>query len=110
MKFGVRKVNIKNRIRTRTTGKIKRKTKKMVNPFYGKKGVGYLKDPKKAVYNKVYNKTTVSKDKLFKSTGNWLADIFIFPIMFVYYCYKYLFYAIIWGIKKFISLFNKKDE
>ena len=37
MKFGVRKVNIKNRIRTRTTGKIKRKTKKMVNPFYGKK-------------------------------------------------------------------------
>ena len=34
--------------------------KKAVNPFYGKKGVGLITNPKKSIYNKVYNKTTVS--------------------------------------------------
>jgi hypothetical protein len=28
--------------------------------LYGKKGTGLLKDPKKAVYNYAYNRTTVS--------------------------------------------------
>lgn len=58
MKIGFRKPSIKKSIKARTTGKIKRKVKKAVNPFYGKKGMGYINDPKKAVYNKVYNKTT----------------------------------------------------
>ena len=59
MKFGVRKPSIKKSISARTTGKIKRSIKKSVNPLYGKKGMGYINDPEKAVYNKVYNKTTV---------------------------------------------------
>ena len=59
MKVGIRKPNIKKSIKARTTGKIKRSIKKSVNPLYGKKGMGYITDPKKAVYNKVYNKTTV---------------------------------------------------
>lgn len=58
MKVGYRKPNIKKSIKARTTGKIKRKMKKAVNPLYGKKGMGYVKNPKKAVYNKVYHKTT----------------------------------------------------
>lgn len=58
MKIGFRKPSIKKSIKARTTGKIKRKVKKAINPFYGKKGMGYIKSPKKAVYNKVYNKTT----------------------------------------------------
>lgn len=58
MKVGFRKPNIKKSIKARTTSKVKRKMKKAVNPFYGKKGMGYIKNPKKAVYNKVYNKTT----------------------------------------------------
>lgn len=58
MKFGPRKPNFKKRIKARTTGKIKRKVKKSVNPFYGKKGMGWIKDPKKAAYNKVYQQTT----------------------------------------------------
>lgn len=33
----------------------------------GKKGVGIIKDPKKAMYNKVYNKTTVSFDNVVKT-------------------------------------------
>jgi hypothetical protein len=60
MKIGIRKPSIKKMIKARTTGKIKRKVKKAVIPFYGKKGTGIIKNPKKAVYNKVYNKTSFS--------------------------------------------------
>lgn len=58
MKFGFRTPSVKKSVKARTTGKIKRSVKKSVNPLYGKKGTGYITDPKKAVYNKVYNKTT----------------------------------------------------
>ena len=66
MKFGMRKPNIKKSIRARTTGKIKRKIKKGVNPLYGKKGVGFVKNPSRSVKNKVYHKTTFSFWDLFK--------------------------------------------
>ena len=70
MKIGVRKPSIKRSIKARTTGKIKRKMKSAVNPFYGKKGVGLVNNPKKAVYNKVYNKTTIGvKDVINKSSS-----------------------------------------
>lgn len=58
MKIGFRKPSLKKSIKARTTGKIKRKMKKAVNPLYGKKGMGYLKDPERAVKNKIYKKTT----------------------------------------------------
>ena len=60
MKVGFRTPNFKKSFKARTTGKLKRKMKKAVNPFYGKKGIGYIKNPKKALYNKVYNKTSSS--------------------------------------------------
>ena len=60
MKVGYRKPNIKKSIRARTTGKIKRQIKSSINPLYGKKGMGWVNDPKKATYNKVYNITTRS--------------------------------------------------
>lgn len=66
MKFGVRKPSIKRSISARTTGKAKRQLKKAVIPGYGKKGTGWIKDPKKAAYNKVYKKTTFSFWDLFK--------------------------------------------
>lgn len=66
MKFGMRKPNLKKSIKARTTGKAKRAIKKSVIPLYGKKGSGWIKDPKKAAYNKVYNKTTFSIFDLFK--------------------------------------------
>ncbi len=59
MKMGYRTPNFKKSIKARTTGKMKRAVKKSVNPLYGKKGMGYINDPKKAVYNKIYNKTTI---------------------------------------------------
>lgn len=60
MKIGLRTPSLKKSIKMRTTGKLKRKMKKAVNPLYGKKGMGYIRDPKKAVYNNVYNKTSLS--------------------------------------------------
>ena len=64
MKVGIRKPNLKKSLKARTTGKMKRALKKSVNPLYGKKGMGLINDPKKAVYNKVYNKTTISAAKV----------------------------------------------
>lgn len=62
----MRKPSLKKSIKARTTGKAKRALKKAVVPGYGKKGTGWLKDPKKAAYNKVYKKTTFSIFDLFK--------------------------------------------
>lgn len=66
MKFGVRKPSLKKSFKARTTGKWKRQIKKMFNPFYGKKGMGWVRDPKKAMYNKIYNKTSVSAADIVK--------------------------------------------
>lgn len=66
MKIGPRKPNLKKRVRARTTAKWKRKIKGTINPFYGKKGMGWLRNPKKAMYNKVYNKTSLDLFSLFK--------------------------------------------
>lgn len=66
MKFGARKPSLKKSIKARTTGKLKRSVKSSVNPLYGKKGMGYLKSPKKAVGNKIYKKTSFDIFKFFK--------------------------------------------
>ena len=66
MKFGVRTPSLKKSLKARTTGKVKRAVKKASLPGYGKKGVGWIKNPKKAAYNKVYNKTSFSIWDLFK--------------------------------------------
>jgi len=59
LKLGVRKPSFKKSFKARTTGKLKRKAKKAIIPGYGKKGMGWIKNPKKAAYNKVYHKTSV---------------------------------------------------
>lgn len=66
MKFGFRSPSIKKSLRARTTGKLKRHIKKSINPFYGKKGIGLL-HPKKALYNKIYKKTSFSAFELLKN-------------------------------------------
>lgn len=60
MKIGVRKPSLKKSIKARTTGKAKRAVKKAVIPGYGNKGAGWVKNPKKAAYNKIYKKTSIS--------------------------------------------------
>ena len=66
MKFGMRKPSIKRSIKARTTGRAKRAVKKSINPVYGKKGVGFAKDPTQSIKNAVYKRTTFSIWDLFK--------------------------------------------
>lgn len=74
MKMGIRKPSIKKSISAKTTGKMKRSVKKAINPLYGKKGMGVIHSPSKAMYNAVYGKTTVpiikhSKSKTSRQTN-----------------------------------------
>lgn len=66
MKFGLRMPSLKRSIKARTIGKAKRAVKKAVIPGYGKKGMGWTTNPKKAAYNKAYRKTSFSIWNLFK--------------------------------------------
>lgn len=66
MKFGMRKPSLKRSLKARTTGRAKRAVKKALIPGYGKKGMGWLKNPKKTAYNKIYKKTSFSLFDLFK--------------------------------------------
>lgn len=58
MKFGLRKPSVNKSISARTNGRLERTSKRVINPSYGRKGVGVIKDPARASYNKVYNKTS----------------------------------------------------
>lgn len=65
MKFGIRTPSLKRRIAARTS------LKRIVRHSLGLKaprGMGIITNPKKALYNKVYNKTSVSVDRLLKSS------------------------------------------
>lgn len=53
-------------ISARTTGRVKREIKKAIIPGYGRKGMGLL-HPKKAVYNKIYRKTTFGLGDVLKA-------------------------------------------
>ena len=66
MKFGMRKPSLKRAVKAATIGKAKRAIKKAVVPCYGQKGAGWIKDPKKAAYNKIYSKTTFGIKDIFK--------------------------------------------
>lgn len=68
MKIGVRKPSLKKSFKAKTTGALKRKVKKALIPGYGKKGMGWITNPKKALYSKVYNKTTVSAKDVVKAS------------------------------------------
>jgi hypothetical protein len=57
MKFGVRKPSLKKSIAARTS------IKRMVRNELGLKaptGMGWVTNPKKAAYNRVYNRTSIS--------------------------------------------------
>jgi|GEM_PF-601178 len=62
MKFGIRKPSLKRRLAARTSWK------RMLHHNMGLKaprGWGWLTNPKKAAYNRIYNRTSISIDKLF---------------------------------------------
>lgn len=59
VKIGLRKPNLKSSLKARTTGRAKRAVKRAIIPGYGKRGMGWIKNPKKAAYNAIYSRTTV---------------------------------------------------
>jgi hypothetical protein len=63
MKFGIRKPSLKKRIAARTS--IKRQVVHRLGVKMPR-GTGWMRDPKKAVYNKVYNKTSFDIFKMIK--------------------------------------------
>ena len=66
MRFGIRHPRPMRSWKARTTGKYKRRMKRAVNPLYGRKGAGWARNPKKALYNKAYHKSTFSFCDLFR--------------------------------------------
>lgn len=66
MKFGMRKPSLKRSFKARTTGRAKRAVKRALIPGYGRKGMGFIKNPKKSMKNSVYKRTTFSIWDLFK--------------------------------------------
>ncbi|MBI0086591.1 hypothetical protein [Bifidobacterium polysaccharolyticum] len=66
MKFGMRTPSPRRSFKARTTGEWKRQAKKALIPGYRKKGMGRIRNPRKAAYNKIYRKTTFSLWDLFK--------------------------------------------
>ena len=66
MKYGMRTPSPRRSFKARTTAQWKRQAKKALIPGYGKKGMGWVRNPRKAMYNKIYRKTTFSIWDLFK--------------------------------------------
>lgn len=63
MKFGIRKFSINKRIASRFSAK------RYIRHSFGFKmprGWGWINNPKKYFYNKIYNKTTMSLDSFIK--------------------------------------------
>lgn len=58
MKIGLRTPSLKKSIMGMTTSQVKRGMMRSIDPTYGKKGIGFIKDTNKAVYNQIYSKTT----------------------------------------------------
>lgn len=58
MRYGFRRPNLRKSFKSRTTGRITRTNKKLFNPYYGKSGRMGMMNPKKAMYNRVYYRTT----------------------------------------------------
>ena len=106
MKFGIRKPSLKKSISARTTGRAKRAVKRAVNPLYGKKGMGWVNNPKKAAYNKVYNRTSTSAT----SSMGCLATFLFSPFLIIFYLFKFLCLGILWLGEKISGLLFKSDS
>ena len=77
MKIGIRNYSLSKRISSRTS------VKRYIRHNMGikmPKGTGIITNPRKAIYNKIYNKTTISFEQAIACCGG-IAIIVIFFIM-----------------------------
>ncbi len=66
MRIGMRKPSVKRMIKARTTDRAKRAVKRAVIPGYGRRGMGFVKNPKRAIKGAIYRRTTFSVWDLFR--------------------------------------------
>jgi len=104
MKFGIRTPSLKRRFAARTS--LKRMVRAKIRM---PKGGGFITNPKKAAYNAVYNRTSVSVDRLAHSAARavsagsispsksskvwlWILGILLLPViwpfLFLYVAYR----------------------
>lgn len=62
-----RKPSLKASFKARTTGRAKRAVKRAIIPGYGKKDTGFIKNPKRSMYNAVYHRTSIDTLKPIKN-------------------------------------------
>lgn len=109
MKFGVRKPSLKKSLKARTTGRVKRQLKKSVNPLYGKKGMGYINNPNRAIYNKIYHQSTVGVRDILDSNTSSTRNNNLDPVEHkatgsIWDIFKLIYYIIvlIWNLIKIL--------
>lgn len=68
MKIGMRTPSWKKSLSARTSGRAKRAIKRAIIPGYGRRGMGIF-HPQKALYNRVYRRTTFSIFDLLKTSN-----------------------------------------
>ncbi|MGO9245771.1 MAG: hypothetical protein ACLPT4_02560 [Verrucomicrobiia bacterium] len=83
MKFGLRTPSLKRRIAARTSWK--RYVRHSLG-FKAPRGWGWVTNPKKAAYNRIYRRTTFSVDDLFKtpkrrSSSGCLVAVLLFALI-----------------------------
>ena len=66
MRIGMRKPSVKRMIKARTTDRAKRAVKRAVIPGYGRRGMGFVKNPKRAIKGAIYRRTTFNVWDLFR--------------------------------------------
>ena len=118
MKTGYRTPSVSNSISSRTTGRVTRTVKSTYVPNYGHKGNGYITNPRRACYNKVYHKTTRSCFSRRSSKGGNPLAIFAIPftiaciLMTIFYVMNpiVLFSQLALYVIGFIVLRNKQKR
>lgn len=67
MRSVIRKPSPKKYVSSMTKSPITRTVHHAIDPTYGKKGAGIIKDPKKAAYNKIYSRTSIGINNSFNA-------------------------------------------
>lgn len=65
MRSVIRKPSPRKYVSSRTKSSVTRTVRHTIDPTYGRKGTGIIKDPKKAAYNKIYSQTSIGINDTF---------------------------------------------
>lgn len=99
MKFGLRTPSLKKSIAAHTS--VKRYVRHNLG-FKAPRGMGWLTNPRKAAYNRVYNRTTFSARSL-KSSDAIIATLAIGAVLGIFILIFYLLKAVLSGISSLIE-------